>query len=63
MLAVADGEVTQVLDGIPENTPRVLPQKVTLDNIAGNYIILRIAPNLYVSYAHLQTWKHQGPRA
>ena len=24
--AVADGEVTQVLDGIPENTPRVLAQ-------------------------------------
>ncbi|MGC2697918.1 MAG: M23 family metallopeptidase [Candidatus Angelobacter sp.] len=53
--AVADGEVTQVLDGIPENTPRVLPTKVTLDNIAGNYLILRIAPNRYVTYAHLQT--------
>lgn len=46
--AVADGVVTQVVDGIPENTPRVLPQKVTLDNIAGNYVIVRIAPNLYV---------------
>jgi len=34
-LAVADGEITQVVDGIPENTPRVLPQPVTLDNIAG----------------------------
>jgi hypothetical protein len=53
--AVTDGEVTQILDGIPENTPRVLPQQVTLDNIAGNYIILRIAPNRYVTYAHLQT--------
>jgi murein DD-endopeptidase MepM/ murein hydrolase activator NlpD len=52
---VTDGEVTQILDGIPENTPRVLPQQVTLDNIAGNYIILRIAPNRYVTYAHLQT--------
>lgn len=53
--AVADGEVTQVVDGIPENKPRVLPANVTLDNIAGNYIILRIAPNRYVTYAHLQT--------
>ena len=53
--AVADGEVTQVLDGIPENTPRVLPKQVTLDNIVGNYVILRIAPNRYVTYAHLQT--------
>jgi Peptidase family M23 len=53
--AVTDGEVTQVLDGIPENTPRVLPKQVTLDNIVGNYVILRIAPNRYVTYAHLQT--------
>jgi murein DD-endopeptidase MepM/ murein hydrolase activator NlpD len=53
--AVADGEVTQVLDGIPENVPRVLPKEVTLDSIAGNYVILRIAPNRYVTYAHLQS--------
>jgi murein DD-endopeptidase MepM/ murein hydrolase activator NlpD len=52
--SVADGEATQVLDGIPENTPRVLPAVVTLDNIAGNYVIVRIAPNRYVTYAHLQ---------
>jgi hypothetical protein len=55
ILAVADGEVTQVLDGISENTPRVLPKEVTLDNIVGNYVILRVAPNRYVTYAHLQT--------
>ncbi len=52
--AVADGEVTQVVNGIPENAPRVLPTPVTLDNIAGNYIIVRIAPNRYATYAHLQ---------
>jgi len=50
---VADGEVTQVVDGIPENTPRILPKPVTLDNIAGNYIIVRIAANRYVTFAHL----------
>ncbi|HTA22316.1 MAG TPA: M23 family metallopeptidase [Terriglobales bacterium] len=55
ILAVADGEVTQVVDGIAENTPRVLPRTVTLDNIAGNYLILRIASNRYATYAHLQT--------
>ncbi len=54
ILAVADGEVTQIVDGIPENTPRVLPKPVTLDNIAGNYIIVRIPANRYVSFAHLQ---------
>jgi hypothetical protein len=52
--AVAEGEVTQVVDGIPENTPRVLPTPVTLDNIAGNYVIVRIASNRYVTYAHVQ---------
>lgn len=52
---MADGEVTEVMDGIPENTPRVLPKPLTLDNIVGNYVILRIAPNRYVTYAHLQS--------
>jgi hypothetical protein len=55
ILAVADGDVTQVLDGIPENTPHVLPKEVTLNNIVGNYVTLRIAPTRYVTYAHLQT--------
>ncbi len=54
ILAVADGEITQVVDGIAENTPRVLPQSVTLDNISGNYLILRIASNRHATYAHLQ---------
>jgi murein DD-endopeptidase MepM/ murein hydrolase activator NlpD len=52
--AVADGEVTQVTDGIPENTPKVLPKQVTLDTISGNCVILQIAANRYVTYAHLQ---------
>jgi murein DD-endopeptidase len=53
VLAVADSEITGVVDGIPDNTPRVLPP-VTLDNIAGNHVIRKIAPNRYVTYAHLQ---------
>ena len=53
ILAVADGEVTEVVDGIADNTPRKLPP-VTLDNIAGNHVTLQIAPNRYVTYAHLQ---------
>ena len=54
ILAVADGEVTQVSDGIPDNTPRQLPKQISLDNILGNYIVLRIAPDRYVTYAHLR---------
>jgi hypothetical protein len=53
VLAVADGEITGVVDGIADNAPGVLPP-VTLDNIAGNHVILQIAPNRYVGYAHLQ---------
>jgi murein DD-endopeptidase len=53
VLAVADGEITDVVDEFPDNTPRVLPP-VTLDNIAGNYIVLQIARDRFVTYAHLQ---------
>jgi hypothetical protein len=52
VLAVADGEIMEVVDEFPDNTPRVLPP-VTLDNIAGNHIVLQIARNLFVTYAHL----------
>ena len=54
VLAVADGEVTEVVDSIPDHPPHVLPAVVTLANIAGNHVILRIAPDRYVVYAHLE---------
>ena len=53
VLAVADGEITEVVDEFPDNTPRVLPP-ATLDNIAGNHIVLQIARNRFATYAHLQ---------
>lgn len=53
ILAVADGEIADVADEFPDNAPRVLPP-VTLDNIAGNHIILQIGKNRFVTYAHLQ---------
>lgn len=53
VLAVADGDITEAVDEFPDNTPRVLPS-VTLDNIAGNHIVLRISQNRFVTYAHLQ---------
>ena len=54
VLAVADGEVSEVVDGIADNVPRNLPP-VTLDNILGNHVILKIAPDRFVTYAHLQS--------
>lgn len=53
VLAVGDGAITEVVDEFPDNTPPVIPP-VTLDNIAGNHIVLQIAPNRFVTYAHLQ---------
>jgi hypothetical protein len=53
VLAVADGEVTDVIDGIPDHLPDH-PPEVTLRGIAGNHVILRIAPGVYAMYAHLK---------
>jgi murein DD-endopeptidase len=56
ILAVADGVVTEVKDGIPQNIPgpnsRAVP--ITLDTIGGNHVLLRIGSGLYAFYAHMQ---------
>ena len=50
VLAVADGEVVTVVDGVPENSPgTVNPYMAT-----GNVIVVRHGPRLYSAYAHLQ---------
>ena len=55
-LAVADGIVTEVKDGIPLNIPgatsRAVP--ITLETIGGNHVILDIGNGCYAFYAHLQ---------
>jgi murein DD-endopeptidase len=54
--AVADGLVTQVKDGIPQNVPgadsRAVP--MTLETISGNHVIMDIGNGLYAFYAHMQ---------
>jgi murein DD-endopeptidase len=54
--AVADGVVTQVKDGIPQNIPgadsRAVP--MTLETISGNHLIMDIGNGLYAFYAHMQ---------
>lgn len=56
--AVADGTVTAVSDGFPDNIPRTpkgfetaLP--VTMDNIAGNTVTLDLGDGQFALYAHL----------
>ena len=55
-LAVADGIVTEVKDGIPENVPglnsRAVP--ITLETVGGNHVILDIGGGHFAFYAHLQ---------
>jgi len=54
--AVADGVVTEVKDGIPENVPgeksRAVP--ITLETVGGNHVILDIGNGCFAFYAHLQ---------
>jgi murein DD-endopeptidase len=55
-LAVADGIVALVKDGIPENVPgpasRAMP--ITLETVGGNSVILDIGQGRYAFYAHLK---------
>lgn len=55
-LAVADGIVTEVKDGIPLNVPgidsRAVP--ITLETVGGNHVILDIGGGNFAFYAHLQ---------
>ena len=55
-LAVADGVVVAVKDGIPENVPgptsRAVP--MTLETLAGNHVVLDIGGGRYALYAHFQ---------
>lgn len=58
-LAVADGIVTEVKDGIPENMPGVTSRAVpiTLETVGGNHVIVGIGGGHYAFYAHLQPGK------
>lgn len=49
-LAAAAGQVVVVIDGVPENPPGLMDTY----NVAGNQIVLEIAPGEYAYYAHLQ---------
>lgn len=55
LLAVADGQVAAIKDGIPENVPlapaRAVP--ITLETVGGNYVIVDIGGGRYAFYAHL----------
>lgn len=55
-LAVADGTVVKTLDNVPQNVPGAdsRAQEITLENVAGNHIVLNLGNGYYALYAHLQ---------
>lgn len=57
VLAVADGVVRDVRDGTPDHAPleaQPEPDSLTAQGLYGNYVVLQIAPDVFVHYAHLQ---------
>lgn len=55
-IAVADGVVVGTRDSIPENIPGGKSRAVTisLENVAGNFVMLDIGNGRYAHYAHLR---------
>jgi hypothetical protein len=55
LLAVADGRVVEISDGLKENDPvDELAVKITIDTIAGNYLLLDLGEGRYALYAHVK---------
>lgn len=57
VVAVADGLVRGVRDGIVDHAPLTEPgppADVTQDDVGGNYVVLELNPRTFVYYSHLQ---------
>jgi Peptidase family M23 len=54
VLAVANARVVAVVDKFKNQTPGVLPTKITLEEIDGNHVVLDLGNGQYVFYAHMQ---------
>jgi len=54
--SVADGVVTEIKDGLPQNVPNADTHAVpiTLETIGGNHVIVDIGGGRYAFYAHMQ---------
>ncbi len=51
---MADGVVTEVKDGIPENVPGQRAVPITLETIAGNHVVVDIGGGRWAFWAHFQ---------
>jgi hypothetical protein len=55
VIAVADGVIRLVHDGVAENVPPDPPERMTTATVAGNYVLLDIGSGRHVFYGHLAT--------
>src|SRR6516162_4599003 len=53
VLAVADGTMVSIHDGIPDETPFLLMLPKAKEDYGGNHVIIEIAPNVFALYEHL----------
>jgi hypothetical protein len=53
VLAVADGTIVSIQDGMPDETPLQAMIPKTKSDFGGNHVMLEIAPNVFALYAHL----------
>ncbi len=56
VLAVADGRISDLKDGLPENagSNEASSRNITLENVVGNYLVLDLGHERFALYAHLQ---------
>jgi hypothetical protein len=56
ILAVADGVITEVKDGIPENIPGPTSRavEITPETIGGNHVVMDLGSSHFAFYAHMQ---------
>lgn len=55
VLAVADGVVMEVIDGVPEQTPGKYPTNISVEEADGNSVMLDLGERRYAMYAHMKT--------
>lgn len=53
IFAVSDATIIRAVDGFPDNIPGKFPSNTNLDNVGGNYIIMKLDSGHFAFYAHL----------
>lgn len=53
LLAVAPSTVVAIQDGMPDQPPGVNPTGYSLNQLGGNYVVLRLNAQVYALYGHL----------